>query len=157
MNTFFYIISISLQVSGSLLLMFFSLSTSRAKVIKKFINKDIVTKTGSELIYNEEEFKETFRTIYLNRCSFGFIALGSIFSILGDADYCNNWIIFIGIILFTFILSALAYLLVGILIKHLKKVNDKLSSKELEENNIKPSVEFATNKDIDKLFKNLDD
>lgn len=53
MSKWLYIISISFQTSRALLLMIYSLSAKRVKVIKKFINKNNVYKDfyGS-IIYN---------------------------------------------------------------------------------------------------------
>ncbi len=150
--TLVYIISISLQVSGALLLMLSSLSTKRVNVIKKFISKNTITKEGPKIFYDEDEFKETFRTSYLNIFSFGFIAFGYLIGVFGEIDCCNRWGIILGIILFTAIFMSLSYLIVNAIIKRSKKVNTELSVEELEKNNIEPNDDFATNEDIDKIF-----
>ena len=71
-NTLVYIGAISLQVTGALLLLLFSVSTKRVDVIRKFGDGGIITydEETKELNYKEEAFKEAYRTSYLNKISF---------------------------------------------------------------------------------------
>lgn len=154
MKVLLYIISISLQISGALLLMLFSLSTNRKKVIKNFINKDIITKDSDERIdYNKEELKETFKTAYLNKFSFGFIALGYLIGVIGEIDYSYKLVIILGIIIFTLIFMILAYLIVHFIMKYSKEVNKELTEEEMIAYNIDPTITMVTQNDIDELFK----
>lgn len=151
MNIFLYIISIALQVSGALLLMIFSISTKREKIIKKFINKDIVTEEGNSISYNKEELKETFRVAYLNRFSFGYIAFGYLISVFGETNN-NKWLLILYITLSTIIFMSLAYLIVFLIMKKSSKVNKELTLVEMQKINVPSTMNFITNEDIDKLF-----
>ncbi len=57
LNVIIYILSISLQISGALLLVSTACSTKRSDVIKEYVSKNIVEKHGGnngELNYNKE-------------------------------------------------------------------------------------------------------
>lgn len=152
MSIFLYVISIALQVSGALLLMIFSISTKREKIIKRFINKDIVTEQGSSISYNKEEFKETFRNAYLNIFSFGYIALGYLISVFGETNN-DKWLLILYITLFAIFFMSLAYFIIFLIMKKSSKVNKELTLAELEKINVPSTINFMTNEDIDKLFE----
>lgn len=152
MKVIFYIISVSLQISGALLLMLFSLSTNRKKVIDRFINKNIVSRHGEKINYNKGELKSAFKNAYLSKFSFGFIALGYLVGVFGNIDNCSYLTVIIGIVALTLIFMGLAYLMTFLIVKYSHEVNKKMTNDELKKYNIEPTQEFATNEDIDKLF-----
>ena len=84
-NTLVYIGAISLQVTGALLLLLFSVSTKRVDVIRKFGDGGIITydEETKELNYKEEAFKEAYRTSYLNKISFFYIGVGYLLGVFG--------------------------------------------------------------------------
>lgn len=153
MSIWLYILSISLQVSGALLLMKYSLSTHRKQVIKRFINKNIIIKDfDGKINYDKDELKETFKISYLNKFSFAFIALGYLINIFGDIDNSYLPAIFIGIIIFTMLFMLLAYFIVFIIIKYSKKVNRNLTEEEMLEYKIYPNLSSTSKNDIDEMF-----
>ena len=96
-ENFFYIISVSFQIAGALLLVLFSISTKRDSVIRRFVGNGIITKDGDSKIldYNENAYKEEYRRAFLNKYSFGCILLGYMLSIWGEIEdgsrleYCS--------------------------------------------------------------------
>lgn len=156
MKTELYIISIAFQLSGALLLMIFSLSTKRERVVKKFINKNIIIQNYDETLhYDKSELKETFKIAYLNKCSFLFIALGYLIGVMGEMDNCNILDVMIKIVILTGVLMIFAYFIVYQIIKHAKKVNTILTKEEMTKYSIVPNIEMATEKDIDDLLNNI--
>lgn len=155
MSTVFYIIAISFQIAGALLLMFSSLSTKRRKIVEKFVNKDMVFEDGNtnEINYNEEGLKDIFKVAYLSKVSFFYIALGYIIGILGENEGVSKIIIAIAIIGLTAIIIGASYFIVEQVLKHSKKVNKKLTKEELVEYNLQATMISISNEEIDKLFK----
>lgn len=153
MSAWLYIFSISLQISGALLLMKYSLSAHRKQVIKRFINKNIIIKDFDERInYNKEELKETFKIARLNQFSFAYIALGYLINIFGDIDNSYLLDILISIVILTILLMLFAYFIVFIMIKHSKEINRDLTEEEMLEYKIHPNLTSVSKKDIDDLF-----
>lgn len=152
MKVLIYILSISFQVSGALLLLKYSLSTRREQVNKRFVDKNIITKDGEKINYSEEGLRETFRTAYLNKISFGFIALGYLINIFGDLEGAFLPHVFIVIIFLTALLMTIAYFIVFLKIKYSKKINKPLTEDELLEYGIEPNFSAITEEDIDNIF-----
>lgn len=155
MATFMYILSISLQVAGALLLMFFSLSAKREQIIKRFVNKNfIIRNENEELEYDEGELKSTFRTAYLSKFSFGYIALGYILGIFGDINDSILYTI-IGIILGTIVLMVIAYWITSIILKHSKNANQELTKEELANYGLEPNMTAISEKEIQEIWDEM--
>lgn len=152
MEELIYIFSISFQISGAILLLFFSLSTKREKVIKRFINKNIITKNfNGDLDYDIGEFKETYRTAYLNKLSFAFIAIGyllGIFGKIGDKLYA-----FVGIIVNTSLLIGIAFGISSLIVKYDKKANKLITYEEINKIGIDLNFEAINKEEIEENFK----
>lgn len=110
MSFVIYIISISLQIAGALMLIIFSLSTKRKKLIRAFAKSHMIVRDGKtkELSYNHEAFIDTCRSVYFAKVSVVFIAAGYILGVFSDIGKGNRWIaagliaaITIGLILIT--------------------------------------------------------
>ena len=154
MSTMFYIISISLQIAGALLLVIFAISTKRRKVVERFVNKDMVFEDGNtnEISYNKEELKQTFKVAYLSKLSFFYIALGYLVGIWGENKELSNITITIAIIGVTAIIMLASYFIVEQILKYSKKVNKKLTCKELKEYGINSTMVSISNKEIYERF-----
>lgn len=124
-NTLVYIGAISLQVTGALLLLLFSVSTKRVDVIRKFGDGGIITydEETKELNYKEEAFKEAYRTSYLNKISFFYIGVGYLLGVFGEIGNSNKWIT-AGVI-FTFSIILLFFGLVGDRYDYIEVKRDK--------------------------------
>lgn len=145
MEKYIYILSISLQVSGALLLMLFSLSTRRKQVVKRFISKNLVIRDSNEkLTYDVKELKNTFRIAYLNKFSFGFIAMGYLLGIYGDLNNANLLCVTIWVILGSLLLMAIAYILTSLILKFSKIAQRTLTEMELKQYDLEPNISMIT-------------
>ncbi len=149
---FFYILAISFQISGAVMLLLYSASTKRDDVIKRFMERKNVSqdeKTKS-IEYDENAYKEEFKVAYLNKISFGYIAVGYIINIWGDCS--SDWKIFVA---FETVVSAILILFMtykGVLLwmYFSKKVNTKINNDDFERLDLRPditTVSFDENED----------
>ena len=71
-----YILSISFQVAGALLLMVNALSTRRDRVIHRFASHSLIYRDNNtgELEYDKEALKGAFKEAYLSKFAFAEIA-----------------------------------------------------------------------------------
>ena len=154
METIIYIISISLQLAGALLLMIFVLSTKREKVIQRFAGNGIIARDNNtnEILYNEKAFKDSFKNAYLNKCSFAFIALGYFMGVFGAINY-NTALVGILIVLCTGLIMGATYLIVNQIVSHSKVINKKITNEELSLAGVEPDIEDIPNDEIAKLFE----
>lgn len=157
-NTLVYIGAISLQVTGALLLLLFSVSTKRVDVIRKFGDGGIITydEETKELNYKEEAFKEAYRTSYLNKISFFYIGVGYLLGVFGKIGNSNKWITAGVIFTFSIILLFLTWLVTDMIISKLNVINQKISLEEMKEAGITPDMTSASTEDIDKMFERRD-
>lgn len=148
-----YVISISLQVAGSLLLMMNSLSTNRKKVIQRFAGKGIISRDNNTKMidYNKIAFKEIYKDAYLTKISFAFIAFGYFLSVFGSAEDINKMYLAVYIAIITIAIMLIAYWVVNLILKHSKKVNKDINNDELETIGIEPDFQNISNKEINKL------
>lgn len=150
----FYIASISLQVSGALMLLFFSISTKRESIIRSFARSHLIVKDNNtgNISYKHEVFVNEYRLAYYSKISFGFIALGyflGIFGNIGTANKCSvAFYVFVSIV----ILRIIALCFVECLIK-CKKVQQRITDSELKALGIEEDLGNIPTCDIDGDFK----
>jgi len=137
---FFYILAISLQISGAVMLLWYSASTKRDDVIKRFMKRKIVSKDKdtNSIEYDKKTYKEEYKVACLNKISFGYIAVGYIINIWGDCS--SDWKIFVA---FETVLNSILILFITyketLLWMHFsKKVNMEISNDDLERLDIRP-------------------
>ena len=149
-----YIISISLQIAGALMLLLFSISVKRGNVIRRFCANGIITADSNtkKIDYKKETFIEEFRKAYLSKISFICIATGYILGVFGDIGNKQREIAIWIFIVTTFIII-ISYFVVGMLIKHNKSVNKEITISELEELGIQVDITDISYAEIDKMFK----
>ncbi len=154
-NTLVYIGAISLQVTGALLLLLFSVSTKRVAVIRKFGGRGIITydEDTKELNYKEAAFKEAYRTSYLNKISFFYIGVGYLLGVFGEIENSNKWVIAGVIFTFSIILLFLTWWVTDMIISKSNVINQKISLEEMKEAGITPDMTSASTEDIDKMFE----
>ena len=157
-EVYIYILSISFQLAGALLLVVFAISTKRQATIKRFAGKGIIARDGNskELSYNENEFKETFRIGYVNKCAFMYIAIGYFGGVFGNIDGKNKIVIGLLVLLCTAFLMGIAYVIIEQILKKSKKVNQKITNEELEKAGIKPDMESISNAELEKLLDSVE-
>lgn len=148
---FVYIIAISFQVAGAILLIRHHSSTKRDDVIRRFV-KGKVTLDGNtgELKYRHDKFVEEYRNGYLNKKSFWLIFFGYVAGIWGKCEADSKMYILFCIVLF-----------VSIIVVYLeKKANKKynesniayITKTELNNTSEKPDDETVSNDEIDDMF-----
>ena len=155
MSTVIYIISISLQLAGALLVLFFAVSTKRQAVIKSFAGASGIISRDNDTMqiqYSHDSFKETYRTAYLSKCAFVFIALGYFLGVFGSIEWKYKIVVGIMIILLTAIIMCITYWSVDYLVKHSDRVNEEITNEELEQLGIEPDMENVSVEDIEGFF-----
>lgn len=152
-----YALSISLQVAGALMLMINSLSTKRKKVIQRFVGHTLIYRDNNtnEITYNENVFRDTYRVAYLSKFAFLYIAVGYFIGIFATIAAGSKAITAIGVLLFTIVFIALAYLVVRLILKYSKEINCKITNAELEELGIEPDLENISEGVIDKIVNDV--
>lgn len=156
METIIYIISISLQVAGALLLLRYATSTKRLDVIRSFGGNGIITgnEEEKEISYNHDAFKETYRTAYLSKVAFVFIALGYFFGVFGVIEWESKIAVGATIVVVTYLLMKSTYWCVGKIIDTKDSVNKEITYEELKEAGVKPDLAEVTSNEIKKMFEN---
>lgn len=150
-----YILAISFQLAGALLLMVNVLSTRRDRVIRRFVGKGILYRDNNtnEISYDEKALKDTFKEAYLSKFAFLFIAVGYVLGVFeSPGNVCRELMAGIIVLVSVFII-AISHLIVCAILKFSKKVNRKLTNQELIALGIEPDIENISNEEIDKLFR----
>lgn len=152
-----YIIAISFQLSGALLLVIYSTSTKRASVIKRFAGNSFISRDGNtkEISYDKDELIKSFKDAWLNKIAFLLIASGYIFGIFGEIGEINKILISIFIIISTVLVMAISYFVVNCIIKYSAEVNKELTNDELNELGIEPNMESLSDKEIDDIWNEV--
>lgn len=129
-----YVISISLQVTGAILLLLFNMSCNRDKVIQKFVEeRGSVIGIDDKINYDLKSLKAQFEVAYINKMSFLYIALGYLLGIFSEIIDTKKRYIFICVTVATLILIIVS-----------KKIAEKLTTSHDD------SFFTITREDIDK-------
>lgn len=149
-----YVIAISFQLSGALLLAFYSISAKRKNVIKRFAGKCLITRDNNtnEITYDREALKITFRDAWLNKIAFTLIALGYLFGVFGEIGEKSKILISISIVMGTVLMMAISHFIVACIIKYSSKVNQELTNDELYKLGIDPDIENISDKEIYDIY-----
>lgn len=154
-DAFIYVIAVSLQVAGALLLLCYNVSAKQENIIKSFAStKGFIAIRGTEIEYDKPRLKEIFKIAYINKMSFIYIAGGyisGVFGKIGDNTYISS--IILGMLVFV-----LVFIYMGInipkLILLLKEKRDEnffnITNKDIEELGIKDIITVITLEDIKK-------
>lgn len=148
-----YILAISLQVSGALLLVIFSASTKRDEIIKRFVGKKLMYREGDDgkLNYDEQAYKEEFKVALLNKLSFVYIALGYLLGVWGENGKTSKVLTTILVILSTIIIMFLSIIFIDLHLIKSKNIAREITNEDLKRLNIEPTVQFASENEIDDL------
>lgn len=152
---FMYVISISLQVSGALLLMINVLSVKREDVIRRFVlSGEIITKNNNtgEIKYNVDKFYDTFKEAYLSKIAFGYISFGYFFAVFSGIEGTSKIIMAIAVLIGCVGFILLAHKIVKIYMRFNKEIKKRITSEELKMLKIEPQMGNISDKDIDDLF-----
>lgn len=158
LENFFYIISVSFQIAGALLLVLFSISTKRDSVICRFVGNGIITKDGDSKIldYNENAYKEEYRRAFLNKYSFGCILLGYMLSIWGEIEDGSRLEASIYIALLSLIMILMSIGVSSLWVNFSKKCNRRIESDDLKRLKIEPSMETMSQQEVNDIIQSLE-
>jgi hypothetical protein len=147
MEYYVYIVSISFQLAGALLLLLFIMSTKRRKVIMRFLSNGFISRDGNtnELNYKEDAFKNHFSEAYLAKCSFFYIVVGYLTGVFGLNSSENIFCSFILILICTFLFIIITLLFVKTIMKYKKGINIKITYDELIELGLSPDIASIPN------------
>ncbi len=151
-----YVLSISFQVAGALMLMLFSISTKRLDVIRTFAKSHVIMRNGDtkELSYNHDAFVETFSTAYFSKFSVAYISFGYILGVFGDIEESSRWKAVAGIIAATSVLVLSTQLIVKKLLKK-EMVQKRITNEELVRAGVEPDQKSISTKEIDQSFEDV--
>lgn len=150
-----YILAISLQVSGALLLLIKSISTKRKDLIIRFKGNGIIFKDNNtnEISYDKEAFQKLYENTLINRWSFGFIFSGYLIGVFGSVvNNCNKCkvIAFASILLLTIMFTVITKFYIE---KYAKKHCFEITKEDIVEAKIEADMQNIPNNEIDDLFE----
>lgn len=156
-DAFFYVIAVSFQVAGALLLLLYNVSSKRKDIIKNFAStKGCIKVQGTEVEYDKPRLKEIFKLAYINKMSFGYIVVGyivGVFGKIGDNTYVPS--IILGIVVFAFIFISMGIKIPERILLSKEKRNGNffdITNDDIKELNIKDTINYATIEDIDNII-----
>ena len=154
-STIVYIISVSCQVTGALILVLKCLSTKRRNVIRRFfLNSFSIYSPDSNILnYNHELFEEEYEKAYYNKISFLSILLGYILSPFSDIGSFPRLYVAFFILLLTLIML-FTFILICTLLR--KKGHSKVTMSELIDIGIDVNLSEMSKEDIDEIFKDFE-
>ena len=153
-NYLIYIVAISLQLSGALLLLCNSISTKRSSMVKSFAKSRLITLDGNthKVSYNKKAFIATCESTYLNKAAFAFVAMGYFIGIFGEIGTENKLVAAILVFLFSGIEQGITYLIVSVICESSPKVTTPITYEELESLDLEVNQSTLSNDEIDKLM-----
>lgn len=152
-----YIIAISLQVSGALQLLLSFVSTKRDNVIRHFAGKGLISRDNNtkKIEYDKTAFREEYKTAYLNKFSFFYIAAGYLLGVYGNLEKNSKTLAFVLIILVTTLILLISNTLISLYVKTSKKTNTEITNEDLERLHINPDAENISDDEIDRMINPL--
>ena len=151
LEVFIYVVAISFQISGALLLLFYNISTSRKHIVKGFAQKSIIIREENEISYNKEALKKCFKNAWINKIAFILIVLGYILGVFGEIGKVNKILVVVLILIITSIVIFISHLIVSFLIKILPSVNKELTDDEINEIGGEVDIETMSSKDVEEI------
>lgn len=127
-----YILTLSLQLSGSLLLLISSFGKVKSKVINDCIggSKGLISKNNI-IDIGEDSVKSSLQAIYLNRGSFIMLSVGYLLSIFDSYQIVNCWIVLGTVIICTAIISIFNVFVANRLAKDNAEKYSKIQTEDL--------------------------
>ena len=105
-----YTVSLSLQLSGAVLLLLKYTFTNIGKGIRETSEKENRVEGGTLFLGRTQPTEEEYReNAWLNRIAFAFIALGYLTSIWGNIGEIPRYIIFVWVLIQSVLLTAMSY------------------------------------------------
>ena len=150
-----YLLSLSLQVSGALILILFCWGKTERRVLNTIYSatSTIHREDDNTVIISKEKLYNAHKEVLLNRNAFIFIAVGYLLSLFGTSDGICQWVGFIIVLITSAVLVG-----IGVFLAHIiAKVSNKQDRRyEFEDLCSKLDKEVDTNmikSDIDEICK----
>lgn len=153
-ETIAYVLSVSFQLSGAVLLLLYAFSTKRERVIISFFKNSFSVLDGETeaLCYDHDAFVKEYMITYSNKIAVFLLCSGYLIGIWGKFEGQNKWLI-CGIILITTIaIVFVAITGVKLFVSRAKKVQRIVANEELESIGISSNMKSLSKKDLDELF-----
>lgn len=153
-STIIYICSVSLQITGALILIIKCLSTKKKNVVKRFFVNSFSSYSpdSNTLDYTHELFEDEYEKAYYNKISFVSLLIGYIlqpFSNVGDLSKVSITLL---ILTLTLILLSIFIFVCKLLCK---KGHSKVTIQELQEIGIDVNMSEVSEKQIDDIISKL--
>ncbi len=151
---FFYILSISFQLAGSTILLIFPNRVNRAYLVKSFLLNSFTSANENSLEYDHKAYVKSCETIHSNCIAFFYLLCGYFLSIFATNQSEKRLQVLISIAVIFVVLIIISRLVVSLIIKHSKKVTQRITIDELGKLGINPNLESIKVEEIDKLCNN---
>lgn len=147
-----YIISISFQVTGALMLVIYGISTKREALIKKIAGNGLIYRDEDEITYNETAFFNVCKMTYIERLSFVYILIGYLSGVFGNIDRSLQYkiIALMSIAVLSFALMFFSNKGVELYIQKKNKAF-KITNDELKKIGKEPDIESVSKSSIDEI------
>lgn len=146
-----YLLSLSLQVSGALILILFCWGKTEHRVLNTIYSatSTIHRDDDNTVLINKERLYKAHKEVLLNRNAFIFIAVGYLLSLFGSSDGINYWLGFILVLVTSVVLVGIGVLVTHIIAKVYNRQDRKYDfedlcsklDKEVDTNMIKSKIE----------------
>ena len=145
-----YIISISFQFAGAVILLTSFCGNTKQKIVNEYYSgSNFVYPNDNKIRLNKQKKWKCASTIYLNRVAFAYVAIGYITGVFGDIQSYNRGSVAIFIVAISAILIIVGKVFCVKLSKFLNKEDETITFEYLI--NIKPDIDVLedfTNEDI---------
>lgn len=112
LDTVIYVMAISLQVSGAILLLLWSFGNTKKKMYEEILNKESPAILDGRSI-KDIDISDGLRNVYLNRVAFACLAIGYITGIFWDIGKTPKAYVALCVIGVTFILTVILFIVCG--------------------------------------------
>lgn len=148
-----YVIAVSLQVAGALLLLCYNVSAKRKNIIKSFAStKGCIQVQGTKIEYDKHRLKEIFKLAYINKMSFLYIVVGyiaGVFGKIGDNTYILSIILGMVAFISLFICIGISIPKCILLLKEKRNGNFfDITNEDIKELGIKDITNVATDEEV---------
>ena len=145
-----YILSVSSQIAGALILLLWACGNTRKRIIDKYYPEavDAIRDDNENIVMEKEKIRKCAVEIYMNRFSFFSIAVGYFLAVFGDLTVKKS-IAVIGIGVSTVILIFFGYHISKIMARLLYRKDIMININEVSHDVITP----MTDKEVDEICK----